>query len=109
MLENVLLKINRRRDFNSDNADTVFAQTLQVSVKLAKIYARHELPLDCSIEKKINSANQKDDAKIMITALFQQNENRGGIFEKILDNVSADDCDKSTNSKATRKNGTGKS
>ena len=109
MLENILLKINRRRDFNSDNEDTVLAQTLQVSVKLANIYARHELLLDCSIEKKLNSAIQKDDAKIMISTLFQQNENLGGIFEEILDNVSAGEFDKSNNAKATKKSGTGKS
>ena len=59
--------------------------------------------------KKINSAIQKDDAKIMIPALFQQNENLGGVVEEFLDNVSADDCDKSTNAKATKKNGIGKS
>ena len=44
----------------------------------------------------------------MISALFQQNENLGGIFEKILDNVSANEFDKSTNAKATKKNGTSK-
>ena len=45
----------------------------------------------------------------MISALFQQNENLGGVVEEFLDNVSGDDFDKSTNAKATRKNGTGKS
>ena len=51
MLENALPKITRRLDFNSDNADAVLAQTLEVSVKLANTYARRELLLDCSIEK----------------------------------------------------------
>ena len=45
----------------------------------------------------------------MISALFQQNENLGEIFEEILDNVSADEFDKSTDAKATKKNGTSKS
>ena len=35
--------------------------------------------------KKINSAIQKADAKIMISALFQQNENLGGVVEEFLD------------------------
>ena len=95
VLENALPKITLRLDFNSDNADTVLAQTLEVSVKLANTYARRELLLDYSIEK-INSAIQKDDAKISISVLLQQNENLGGIFEKLLGSVSADDCDKST-------------
>ena len=51
VLENALPKITRRLDFNSDNADAVLSQTLQVSVKLANTYARRELLLDCSIEK----------------------------------------------------------
>ena len=45
----------------------------------------------------------------MISALFQQNENLGGIFEENLDKVSAEEFDKSTNAKATKKNGTSKS
>ena len=95
VLENALPKITRRLDFNSDNADAVLAQTLEVSVKLANTYARRELLLDCSIEK-INSAIQKDDAKITISVLLQQNENLGGIVEELLGSVSADDFDKST-------------
>ena len=46
--------------------------------------------------KKINSAIQKDDAKISISVLLQQNENLGGIVEELLGSVSADDFDKST-------------
>ena len=59
VLENALPKITRRLYFNSDNADTVLAQTLEVSVKLANTYARRELLLDCSIEKNKFSHSQR--------------------------------------------------
>ena len=68
VLENALPKITRRLDFNFDNADAVLAQTLQVSVNLANTYARRESLLDGSIEK-INSAIQKDDAKLTVSVL----------------------------------------
>ncbi|KAL5104346.1 hypothetical protein TcWFU_008749 [Taenia crassiceps] len=89
VLENNLGKIARCLDGACGN-DATLARSLKVSVKLANAYARREVLLDQSLQK-INTAIQRDDPIVTMSALIEHNDNMNGIARHLVGTLSVEE------------------
>ncbi|VDK23548.1 unnamed protein product [Taenia asiatica] len=93
VLENNLGTITQCLD-GACGDDETLARSLRVSVKLANAYARRELLLDHSLQR-INTAIQRDDPIVTMSALIEHNDNMNGIARDLVGTLSVEEISNS--------------
>ncbi|KAL5968983.1 Ras GTPase-activating-like protein IQGAP1 [Taenia solium] len=93
VLENNLSTITQCLD-GACGDDETLARSLRVSVKLANAYARRELLLDHSLQR-INTAIQRDDPIVTMSALIEHNDNMNGIARDLVGTLSVEEVSNS--------------